>query len=77
MEEMKRLRAVREERGLSQVRLAKLSGVDASTINQAERGKRKPSLTTLERLAAALNTTVIELLSESPDPKAEAQLVTL
>ena len=56
------LRAVRLQRGLSQADLARLAGVSASAISQAERGQRGLSLETLLELTAGLGITVDELL---------------
>jgi transcriptional regulator with XRE-family HTH domain len=66
---MKELTRVREERGLSQQRLANASGVNKATINQIERGRRSPNARTLEKLAEALNVEVADLF-----PKAQAPL---
>jgi len=49
-----RLMALREERGLSQARLAELAGVDRKTINRIENGHFSPSLDTLTRLSVVL-----------------------
>lgn len=49
------LREVRTERGLSQERLALESKVDRTFVSQIERGVRQPSLTTVFRLADALD----------------------
>lgn len=56
------LRALRRTRELSQQDLAKLAGVTASAISQAERAERGLSLGTLVRLSAALGITIDELL---------------
>ena len=48
--------------GLSQADLARLAGVSASAISQAERGQRGLSLETLLELTAGLGITVDELL---------------
>jgi len=62
------LRAVRRANELSQQDLAKLAGVTASAISQAERAERGLSLGTLVRLSAALGITIDELLhGEEPD----------
>lgn len=50
--------------GLTQAQLAERLGVDTETLSRFERGKHLPSLTTLERLAGLLLTTVGELLAE-------------
>lgn len=56
------LRAVRLQRGLSQGDMARMAGVSASAISQAERGQRGLSLETLLELTAGLGITVDELL---------------
>jgi transcriptional regulator with XRE-family HTH domain len=62
------LRAVRRARELSQQDLAKLAGVTASAISQAERAERGLSLGTLARLSSALGLTIDDLLhGEDPE----------
>ncbi len=62
------LRAVRRGRELSQQELAKLAGVTASAISQAERAERGLSLATLARLSSALGLTIDDLLhGEDPE----------
>lgn len=56
------LRAARLQRNLSQSDLARIAGVSASAISQAERGQRGLSLETVLRLATGLNVTLDELL---------------
>lgn len=60
-----RVRARREELGLSQERLAEAAGVHRVTIVNVEAGESRPNVDTLVRLAAALNTTVGALLGET------------
>lgn len=54
---MLRLRQERERRGLTQAKLAAMSGVAAQDISALERGWRKPFPTWKERLARALGLT--------------------
>ena len=56
------LRAARRARGLSQAELARLAGVSASAISQAERGQRGLSLETLIELSGRLGVSLDELL---------------
>jgi transcriptional regulator with XRE-family HTH domain len=56
------LRAVRIQRHLSQGELARLAGVSASAISQAERGRRGLALHTLLDLTSRLDMTIDELL---------------
>lgn len=64
---MERIAKLRRERGWSQVKLGAKADVNPSTVNQIERGMRRPNSTTLEKLAGALEVDVAELF-----PKAEA-----
>lgn len=49
-----RLRALREERALSMRALARKSGLSANALSMIERGKTSPSVSTLYKLAGAL-----------------------
>jgi len=51
----KKLRSIREERGLSQRELANLAGVSTNAISLIERDESSPSVATLQNLASALN----------------------
>jgi transcriptional regulator with XRE-family HTH domain len=59
--QMERLAKLRENRALTLRQLAKISGVDANTINQIELGHRKPRPSTTRKLASALGVSVEEL----------------
>ncbi len=48
------LRAARQERGLTQERVAHISGVQAGEISRIEHGKRDPQTSTLLKIAEAL-----------------------
>jgi transcriptional regulator with XRE-family HTH domain len=52
------VRELREARGLSQRQLAERMGTTQSTVARLEAGGTRPTLTTLERVASALNATV-------------------
>lgn len=56
------LRRLRVRRGLSQEALAVDAGVDRSYVGRIERGVENPTVESLDRLAAALEVTVGELL---------------
>ncbi|GMA23267.1 hypothetical protein GCM10025864_10260 [Luteimicrobium album] len=56
------LRARRSAAGLTQQRLAKMSGVQQSTIAAIERGRRQPSDDARRRLSAALRIRPREIL---------------
>lgn len=57
----KRLREIRRRRDMTQERLAELSGLSIQYIGEIERGKRNPSLTSIETLASALDMSVADL----------------
>jgi transcriptional regulator with XRE-family HTH domain len=65
------LRYIRQRRGLTQERLARLCGLPRSTVAEAESGSGNPTLVVLTRLALALRLTIEELLSS---PRALAQI---
>jgi transcriptional regulator with XRE-family HTH domain len=65
---MERIRELRKERGLSQVKLAVMADMDPATLNRLERGTGNPNLKTLERVADALGVEVAALLPKAHGP---------
>lgn len=66
-----RLREVRLARGLTQTDLAERCGTSVAAISHIERGTKVPTLTTLVRLADALEcrvTKLVEVLDRDPRP---------
>lgn len=64
-----RLRMARERlRGMSQVELAKATGLPPTSIAHFEGGGRKPSFDNLRKLANALNVTTDYLLGRVDEP---------
>lgn len=61
------LRRMRVGRGLTLVRVADAAGLSHSFLSQLERGLARPSMASLERLAAALGTSSVELLAGESD----------
>lgn len=53
-------------RGLSQVELARLVGTSNSAISRLESGTHRPSISTLERVAAALDVRLVIGLEANP-----------
>ena len=58
------LRRLRAQIGLSQEEFANCHGFDRTYISGIERAVRNPTIAVVERLASALHTDVVELLSE-------------
>ncbi len=61
---MLRLREIRERRGVSLRALKQASGVAVSSLARFEAGEGDPQLSTLQKLAKALDVTVAELIGE-------------
>ncbi len=66
---MLRLRQIREGKGVSLRALKKRSGVAVSSLARYEAGQGDPQLTTLRKIAQALDVTVAELIGEKPFKK--------
>lgn len=58
------IRAFRGSKGLSQDELADLCGLHRTYIGSVERRERNVTLSTLEAIALALDTTVLDILTE-------------
>ncbi len=61
----KKITEVREDRNLSQERLATKAHISKAFICQVEKGQKKPRLETLVSIAEALDTTVDTLLGNA------------
>ena len=57
-----RLRQLREERALRQEDLAELAGVGKNTVNRIEKNRTEPHMTTVRKLAEALEVDPRELV---------------
>lgn len=60
------VRALREERGYTLQELARRAELSLSYLSEIERGSKRPSLKSLEKLAAALNVTKAQLIEGEP-----------
>ena len=58
------VRKLRENKGLSQEKLAELSGVHRTYVGDVERGTRNIALVNMTRIAKALGTTLSRLIAE-------------
>ena len=70
-----KIRQLRQQKSLSLHELAKRSGVSAAAIHKIERNNMVPTITTLMKLAGALNRSIGFLVSEEEDGDRSAVLV--
>ena len=63
----RRLRDLRQRRGLTQRALARACDLSANAIGLIERGEASPSVSTLHRLALALEVPIVELFIETAE----------
>ena len=63
MVDPQKVRALREVKGMSTRALAREAGVSTETIYAIEHGKRQPSVTTLDKIAKALDAEVKDFFS--------------
>ena len=65
----KNIKAIRKEKGLTQKKLAELSGIAEITIRQYEAEKYRPKVEQLDKLAAALDVSLLDIIygGEYPD----------
>jgi transcriptional regulator with XRE-family HTH domain len=68
----KKLRALREQAGLSEARLANVSGLTYASIHSYGLGRRKPSFAAVVKIAHALGVTC-EAFSDCDDVAADDQ----
>lgn len=71
----KRIREVRKSKHISIVELANMVGVSKSLISQVERGEIFPSLSTLEKIAAALEVEITQFFKIDAPPISESEIV--
>lgn len=57
-----RIRARRLEQGLTTIQLGRAAAISQPFVTEIERGRKSPSMATLQRIASALEVTVSELL---------------
>ena len=59
------IRRRRRNLGLSQAALAAKAGIHADVVGRTERGIHNPSVMTLYAIASALNTSIVQLVSDN------------
>jgi transcriptional regulator with XRE-family HTH domain len=69
-----RVRRIRNERGLTQLGLADRMNVPRTYISKVEMGRVVPTLATLARVAAALDVTVTDLLSDEAERRRDHEV---
>jgi len=76
-----RIAELRASKGLTQLQLAKVGGLEVQYLRKIEQADRAPSLKTLVALAAGLDTRLAELFNfdgrEIGSPRTEVQLLRL
>ncbi|WP_339750226.1 helix-turn-helix transcriptional regulator, partial [uncultured Rubinisphaera sp.] len=60
-----RLRAVRNQAGISQEKLGELAGLHRTFISMVERGERNVTIATVEKLACALDCGLYHLMPDA------------
>ena len=65
----KRIKEERKKRGLTQEKLAELSGISNNFISYIESGNKNASLKTIKRITDTLQITLSDLFSEMAIPK--------
>jgi len=63
----KRMRQIRQVKGLSQEALADLAGLHRTYVGSVERSERNVSIDNMERLARALEVDIVDLLRDEPE----------
>lgn len=61
-----RIRAIRQLRGLSSTELARAAGVSRGLISQIELDRANPSIETLRKIAAALDSPIASFFDDAP-----------
>lgn len=61
------IRQVREDRGLSQERLAELAGLHRTYVSSVEQGRRNLSIENIHKIAGALGVSMTELVQLCED----------
>lgn len=68
---MRNIRNIRKARGLSQVQLAEMAGLNQATVSKVERGEMNVTLEVIDAIATALNVQPVQLF-DLPELQARA-----
>lgn len=60
-----RIKAIRKTKGLSQQEVAEKIGIDRAQYSRVETGKSEPTITSLTKIAQALEVSVIDFFSDA------------
>ena len=72
-----RIRSYRAEKGLSQEKLAELSGCHPTYIGQVERGEKNATIECIERITTALGISLSKLFEKLGDQEREGKEIPL
>lgn len=61
------LKAIRKSKGITQLMLAEMADLSSGLIGEIETGKRNPTLTTIEKIALALDVPVSQLFYDTQE----------
>ncbi len=64
MEVGKKLKKLREDKGMSMYRLTQITGISGHHIKGIENGTRQPTIETLNRLVSALGSSLAEIFND-------------
>lgn len=64
MEVGKKLKKLREDKGMSMYRLTQITGISGHHIKGIENGTRQPTIETLNRLVSALGSSLAEVFND-------------
>ena len=67
-----RVRNYRIDKGLSQEKLAELSGCHPTYIGQVERGEKNATLESIEKIASAMNVSLAQLFEKIGESSADS-----
>ena len=67
MEVGKRLKQLRDDRGMTMYRLTQLTGVSGHHIKGIEEGTRQPTIETLSKLVNALGSSLVEIFNDNTE----------